>query len=113
MTNYILISKTFAETTPESSEFGDFSKTGFISECEQVTFRELVELMIEHREPSQSPNDGNTHVWYSSNYVSNYRTGTEREDSLHYHRGNAANCVKYWKLARIAADKQISKWNNR
>src|SRR6478735_8653132 len=102
MNNYILISKTFATITPESAEIGDFDDMGFITECEQVTFRELVDLMIEFREPSQSPNDFNTHVWYSSHYTSNYGTGEEREDSLHFHRDNTNNAAKYWKYARIA-----------
>ncbi len=41
MNNYIIISKTFSETTPESAEDGDFSDMGFITEHEEVTFSEL------------------------------------------------------------------------
>lgn len=100
MNNYILINRTFAEATPESSENGEFSNTGFISEGEQVTFRELVKLMKEHIHPSQSPHDGNIHVWFStSSYTSDYSKGISREESIHFHHENTANAGKYWKLA--------------
>lgn len=107
MTNFILISRTFAEATPESSEFGDFSKTGFISEQEEVSFSELVKLMREHYQPSQSPHDDNVNVWYSTGFfTSDYTTGTDREECIHFSRDNAPNVAKYWKLARIFADKK-------
>lgn len=100
MNNYILISRTYAEVTPESAENSDFSKTGFISEQEQVSFSELVGLMREHSQPSCSPNDGSPQTWYSSGfYTSDYSTGTEREESIHFHRDNTPNADKYWKLA--------------
>lgn len=100
MNNYILISKTFTEVTPESAEVGDFSKRGFIAKRVRVTFRELVDLMKCHSHPSQSPNDGNTHTWYTcSSYTSNYTKGIEREESIHFHRQNTPNAAKYWKLA--------------
>ncbi len=105
MNNFILISKTFAQTTPESAEVGDFSDTGFISECEQVTFTELVDLMKAHYQPSNSANiDINT--WFSTGfYTQDYRTGTDQEDSIHFHRDNTPNAAKYWKLAYTIANK--------
>jgi len=100
MQNNIIISRTYAEVTPESSEHGDFSDHGFITEYEVISFRELVSLMRVHQRPSQSPNDGNTNVWYSSGFgIEDYQTLTEREESIHYHKDNAPNVAKYWKLA--------------
>ncbi len=106
MNNYILISRTFAECTPESAENSDFSDTGFISEVEQVTFKELVKLMKEHNQPSCSPNKFNDlHTWYSTGFnTSDYRTATEREESIHFHNDNTPNAAKYWFLAaKLAA----------
>lgn len=98
MNNYILINRTFAETTPESVEIGDFSNTGFVIENEQVTFRELVKLMEEHYLPSSSLI--NEHTWFSTEfYTTNYRTGAEREESIHFSRDNSSNVLKYWAKA--------------
>jgi hypothetical protein len=100
MNNYILISKTFTEVTPESAVDGDFSDMGYITEKEAVTFRELVQLMKEHPEPSQSPTDGNTRTWFTCYpYTSDYSTAAERQESIHYHQDNTPNIPKYWKLA--------------
>lgn len=100
MNNYILISRTYAQITPESAEDGDFSGTGFLSECEQVSFSELVKLMKRHYRPSQSPNDYSTHVWYSTDFeIEDYATMAECEESIHFHRDNTANAAKYWKWA--------------
>jgi hypothetical protein len=104
--NIILISRTFATITPESSEQGDFDDHGFISEREEVTFTELVDLMREHIHASSS-GDVNTDVWFSTGfYTSDYRTGEEREESIHFHRENAPNVAKYWKLAHKFATKK-------
>jgi hypothetical protein len=108
MNNYIIISRTYAETTPESAEIGDFSDTGFITQYEEVTFTQLVELMRDYSSASQSPNDGSIDVSYSTGfYTSCYRTGTDRQDTIHYHKDNTPNCAKYWKLARKIADKRM------
>lgn len=114
MNNYILISRTYTETTPESAAEGDFSKRGFISRRLKVTFSQLVDLMSEHPHPSESPNDGNTRVWYSTDYyTSNYTRGVEREESMHYHRQNTPNAAKYWRWARLIADqKSIDRCKN-
>lgn len=111
MNNYIIISKTFSECTPESAEESDFSDSGFISEYEEVSFSELVSLMKEHYQPSCSPDDGNTHTWYSTGFnMEDYSTCTEREECIHFHRDNTVNAAKYWKLARIAANKQNARY---
>ncbi len=104
MTNYILINRTYAETIPESAEIGDFSDTGLIEQDQQVTFKELVELMRDYYNASQSPHNGSTDVWFSTSWnVTNYRTGTSREVSMHYSQNNTPNCAKYWRLAHKAA----------
>lgn len=106
MNNYILISKTYQDVTPESAEYGDFSGQGFLTECEQVTFRELVDLMKEHNESSCSPDNGSTHNWYSCYpYTYDFRKGITRTEAIHFHTENTPNAAKYWKWARIAANK--------
>jgi hypothetical protein len=107
MNNYILINRTYAETTPESVEVGDFSDKGFIEEKQKVTFTELVDLMMEHTNPSQSPHDGNTNVWYSTNGFS-FGNSIDREESIHYHHDNTPNAAKYWRLARRYADFKLN-----
>ncbi len=100
MNNTILIARTFTEFTPESAQDSDFSNNGFICEREAVTFSELVSLMREYYQPSCSPNNGSTHVWYSTGvYTSDYGTGTEREECIHFHQDNTPNIAKYWRLA--------------
>lgn len=101
MNNYIIISKTYAQTTPESVEQGDFSETGFISEREEVTFRELVDLMREHYQPSRSPCEKlDTQTCLSSGFNTiDYQNGIEEETSIHFHRDNTPNAAKYWNLA--------------
>lgn len=109
MNNYILISRTYSEITPESAENSDFSDNGFIDECEQVTFRELVDLMRTHYEASCSPDKfDNLHTWYSTGfYTSDYSTATEREECIHFHKDNTVNAAKYWFLAaKIASNKK-------
>ena len=106
MNNYILISRTYAETTPESCAEGDFSKKGFINRRESVSFSELVNLMKTHTNPSCSPDDHSVNTWYSTDWhTTNYATNTTREESIHFHRKNTRNAAKYWKWARLAAAK--------
>jgi hypothetical protein len=104
MNNYILIDRTFQETTPESLEYSNFSRQGHIETNRSVTFRELIKLMKEHYHPSCSPNDGNTNIYYSTDhFVKDYRTGTDRTEAMHFSQWNAPNAAKYWKLAARAA----------
>lgn len=114
MNNYILISRTFSEWTPESSEDGDFSDKGFIDECEQVSFKELVALMKQHPHASQSPvslKGDTTNVWYTSEaYTKDYYKGIEREECIHFHQDNTPNAAKYWRLAKSVAFEQEQKY---
>jgi hypothetical protein len=107
----IYINRTFTQTTPESSEAGDFSDAGMLAEREAVTFRELVSLMQEHPYPSNNFQDIDENTWFSSGYhVTNYATGEEEETSIHFHRDNPRNFAKYWSAAaRYAAEKQANR----
>ena len=78
----IVLSRTFSESTPESVEHGDFSDTGFICEGDTYDMVELVDMVAEHSQHSSSEVDHNT--WTSCDwYTTCYKTGTEREESLH------------------------------
>lgn len=100
----ILINRCYSETTPESAESGDFSDTGFIAQDEPVTFRELVEVLRSHPVSSCWPASGDVHTWFSTYPETDYRTGTEREESVHFSRENPPHKAKYWeKAARVAA----------
>lgn len=104
MQNYILISRTFTEITPESAENAEFSDSGYISQKEAVTFSELVRLMQAHNNASTYPNNGSTDIWYSTGYyIDDYTTGTETEESMHFHPDNTPNVAKYWKWAAKCA----------
>lgn len=100
----ILIHRAFSEITPESAEHGDHSATGLIAENEHCTFRELVHYLREHPQCSCSPCRGDTCEWFSTGpYTSDYSTGTEREETIHYSRDNPPRMAKYWRKAAIAA----------
>lgn len=103
MNNYILINITYAETTPDSAEIGDFSDQGFVKENQRVTFKELVALMKIYRNACASGEPGIT-WWFSCGWFNkDSKTNTEREESIHYSRDNPPNCEKYWlKAANIA-----------
>lgn len=110
MNNFILVNKTFVETTPESVAEGELSDLGMYEQDLQVTFSELVNLLKEHSNPSQSPNDGSIYVWYANDFhVTNYRTGTERQEAIHFSSRNTPNAAKYWKLAARIAHLSIKK----
>ena len=100
----ILVNRCYAETTPESVEDGEFSDTGTISENEEMTFRELVRAMQEHSQCSCYPASGSTHEWLFTGFsTTDFRTGTERDESLHYSRQNPPAMAKYWRKAMCFA----------
>ncbi len=70
---------------------------------ETVSFRELVELMRSHNQPSCYPAQGCTFEWLSAETQQDYRTGEYTETSIHYARENPPRCAKYWKAAMKAA----------
>jgi len=76
----IKYAETYEITTPESAEAGDSEETGFISEAEEMTFREAVE-MLACTEPSDTPTGPRT--WYTTEGDTDYRTGAEERRSYH------------------------------
>ena len=100
----ILVNRTYTETTPDSVENGEFSDRGFIAENVSYTFKELVQLLKDHSEASNWPANGKTSEWYSTGYyTSDYATGTDRNESVHYSQENQPKNAKYWRKASIAA----------
>lgn len=99
----ILISRYYSETTPESAEDGDFSDTGFVYDSCEFTFRELVRELRDFYTLSDSRFSG-VGTWACSGFeTTDYRTGTEREETLHFSRDNAPRLEKYWPKALRAA----------
>lgn len=99
----ILISKTYSIVTPESAENGDIAESGFVFERKPCTFKELVHLMWAHRNPSCWPCTGDPATWLSGEPETDYETGEETTESIHYARGQPAHNARYWRLAMIAS----------
>lgn len=101
----ILINRTYSEITPESAEDGEVSDRGFICENAEYSFKELVRLLRDCTEASVSPCvDPSPFTWFSTGYqTEDYRTGTEREECVHYSRDNPPRSLKYWAKAARAA----------
>lgn len=107
MNNYIIIFKTFAETSSEIVENGDFSEIGVLSLKQKVTFKQLVDLMREYYQPSLNPNNMSTEIKYSTGFYKPAYSPekTYRKESISFHSENTENAAKYWKWARLAANK--------
>lgn len=99
----IRIHRTFEVVTPESAEDGDFAESGFLSENESVSFRELVHLMRDYCIPSNSRPSGSPNDWLSTYPSQDYRDCSETTESLHFSRQNPARMAKYWRKAMLAA----------
>lgn len=102
----LTLSRCYSTITPESSENGDFADTGHVYEAAEFTFRELVRELrdfssLSCSHPGTSPDAS---VWACSGYAtSDYATGEEREETLHFSRDNAPRLRKYWGKALRAA----------
>lgn len=70
---------------------------------EEVTFRELVDLMREHSMPSCSYLRGNVSEWFSTESYQDPYTGEYSEQSIHFSHDNPPRMRKYWKAAMKAA----------
>lgn len=96
----ILVSRCYSEVTPESAEDGDFSDSGFVHEAVEMTPQELareIRLGAFHRE-------GCTEGLSTGFHTKCYRTGTEREETLHFDRKNPARLRKHFdRIAAIAS----------
>lgn len=93
----IIVSRCFSEITPESAEDGDTSDNGFIFQDEEMTVEELArEIRMDCFHPETGCD------WLSTGYhVTDYATGTEREETLHFSRENNPRLRKHFE--RIAA----------
>ena len=90
----------FADATPESAEHGDFEETGILSEWD-LTFRELVEELTSHRH--WQPAEGGD--WFTTGfYTIDYRTGRDREETLHVRRPSPRH-ERYYQMALKLAGK--------
>ena len=89
------VSKTYAEMTPESAEYGDYDDTGFVWEDVEYTFRELVEELGGHDHWQLADGAG----WFTSGfYTVCYRELREREECLHIDRPTPRH-ERYYQLA--------------
>jgi hypothetical protein len=66
---------------------------------EQVSFRELVDLMRRFSYVSCSPAIGATYEWLLTEPEPDYITGDYITESLHFDRANEARKAKYWRKA--------------
>ena len=96
----ILVSRCYSEATPESAEDGDFSDSGFVYEAEEMTVQDLAREIRN----SGFRREGCTDWLQTSWEVTDYSTGTEREESLHFHRDNPPRLKKHFdRIAKIAS----------
>lgn len=95
----IIVSKTYATTTPESVEHGDYGDRGFEWENVEYTFRELVDELREYSYPNCShylPD------WVTTeDIILDYRTLECVQYSLHV--GKDARSRRYWGKALLCA----------
>jgi hypothetical protein len=101
----LFINRCFATVTPKSAENGDFDDTGFVYQDVEFTFRELIRELREFTSLSSSHSTGSIGDWACTGFsTSDYRTGEEREETLHFSRENPERFHKYWAKALRAAD---------
>jgi hypothetical protein len=100
----ILIDKTFEIVTYESAEEGEAEDSGFSAVNEQVTFRELVDMLRwEYIHPSSSPVQKSTYDWFTSEATQDYCTGEYKSESIHFSNDNQQRKAKYWIKAMACA----------
>lgn len=68
-----------------------------------VGFRELVRLMRDFAYPSTSHPSGSIYEWLMSEPSSDFRTGDEIQESLHFAHQNHPRAEKYWAKAMKAS----------
>lgn len=99
----LLISKTYCTITSESAENGESAEQGYIFENAEYSFRDLVDAMQEYSNPSSYPPSGSIYGWLSNNPETDYQTGDEITESIHFSKDNPARKQKYWAKAMYAA----------
>ncbi len=101
----ILVDITFEIVTDESAADGECAESGFHSENEPMTFREIVEWM-RGGEPSCHPARGETWEWVSQDQGETrayFEDGERETRSIHFSRKNEPRKAKYWAKAMRAA----------
>jgi hypothetical protein len=93
----ILIHRTYEIITPESAEHGEAEERGFLSEGEEVNFRELADLIEDH--PYASCSHVGPRSWFTSGPDEDYRTGDVRYTSIHLANPDDPRQARYWRLA--------------
>lgn len=90
----LTINRTYEILTEESIANGDFEECGFIAQGEQVTFKELVEMM-QGCEASCSPiKYADERTWVTCYGDMDFITGDYRNESIHF--ADKPSKVKYW-----------------
>ena len=96
-----LVSETFNETTPKSASQGDFSDNGFISKDTPYTLKEVLQLIESGQYIEWSSSDPQPNDYISTDYyISDYETGTERQESAHI-TGAVKNLNRLFKILKI------------
>ncbi len=104
----ILVNITYEIVTPESAENGEAEERGFSAENAEYEFRELVRALREKfTNPSNYPIRADVNTWFTSDTDTDYLTGEEETESIHYSRDNAPKNAKYWEWAIRAAFKGV------
>ena len=67
----------------------------------EVSFRDLVSIMLDYDQSSCYPASGSAFEWLSRRHK--HFSGDVTEESLHYARENPARNLKYWRAAMKAA----------
>jgi hypothetical protein len=78
------------------------------SRDEEVSFRELIDLMREHCHPSSMPLRGDAFEWFSTEAYQCPYSGEYTEQSLHFSRENPPRMLKYWRAAMRAAGHRVA-----
>lgn len=99
----ILVHYTYEIITQESAENGEVEESGFKSNNEALTFRELVQSMKYRPNPSCSRPIGATYEWLESHPEQDMFNGSWVSEAMHYSRDNPERKAKYWRKAMIAA----------
>lgn len=110
------VAKTYEVVTPGSAERGDTEDSGYVYKRAFLTFRELVDEMRGHSEPSEwpvrEPSVGDVLLyvpWLTEGESdTDLRTGTERRTSIHFCDGQPASRRRWWfKAMRVAGIKVL------
>lgn len=76
------VSITYSETTPESSAEGDFSDTGYEEYGYFCSLKDVLNVVKNHS-MDHMQRHGNELTVYGEFQVIDYKTGTERQESIH------------------------------